>query len=486
MCSPGETRSCYSGPDGTEGVGECKAGTETCAGDGQSWGECQGEVTPTPETCTFTTDEDCNVHECARWSLISSGPSLALTLGMKADSQGNVVLYGVFTGVVGFGGIDVDATSGGVFLAKLDADGSVAWVKNFGPPPEGNNLPQVAAFDCLAIDQNDDILIAGNFEGALNLGGGALTADGKDFFVAKFTKNGAHAWSKKFGGAMAQEVWEIVADAQGALVTGVYGNGFLIGGSSVPGAGVFVSRLDISNGSASVVQHFDPNTGSNAEPHLTLLSDGGWAVAGNCNDGGTIAGASLVSCTSFAAKFGPDDALQWAVDVPVNIQKLAAAPSGAVLLAGHFQGTIDMGMGPLNSQGASDVLLTKLDALEGSTAWARAFGGPADNEYSWLTSDATGRIYLGLATDDSIDFGGGALDGAGLSDAFVVTLDGEGNHLWSRVFGDATDQTGIRLAVREPGLGLIVSALLFGGEIDFGAGTLAADGLGIAVADLAP
>jgi hypothetical protein len=38
VCLAGETRSCYSGPDGTEGVGECKAGVETCAEDGSSFG----------------------------------------------------------------------------------------------------------------------------------------------------------------------------------------------------------------------------------------------------------------------------------------------------------------------------------------------------------------------------------------------------------------------------------------------------------------
>ncbi|MDA8166011.1 MAG: GDSL-type esterase/lipase family protein, partial [Desulfobacteraceae bacterium] len=46
-CGEGETKSCYSGPAGTEGVGVCRSGVQTCSG-GQ-WGVCQGEVLPGQE-----------------------------------------------------------------------------------------------------------------------------------------------------------------------------------------------------------------------------------------------------------------------------------------------------------------------------------------------------------------------------------------------------------------------------------------------------
>ena len=52
-CVPSQTRSCYSGPAGTAGVGLCRAGTETCvlAAGVPEWGPCVGEVTPSPNTC---------------------------------------------------------------------------------------------------------------------------------------------------------------------------------------------------------------------------------------------------------------------------------------------------------------------------------------------------------------------------------------------------------------------------------------------------
>lgn len=53
----GETRSCYSGGNGTVGVGECKTGTQTCTN--MAWGPCEGEVLPIAEVCDAK-DNDCD------------------------------------------------------------------------------------------------------------------------------------------------------------------------------------------------------------------------------------------------------------------------------------------------------------------------------------------------------------------------------------------------------------------------------------------
>ena len=57
-CRDGEIRACYTGPDGTQDVGTCKAGVETCV-DGKFPGICIGDVTPFVEHCDGL-DEDCN------------------------------------------------------------------------------------------------------------------------------------------------------------------------------------------------------------------------------------------------------------------------------------------------------------------------------------------------------------------------------------------------------------------------------------------
>ena len=54
-----KSQPCYSGGQGTQGVGTCKAGTQKCQADG-SLGACVGEVTPNkPEVCDGK-DDDCD------------------------------------------------------------------------------------------------------------------------------------------------------------------------------------------------------------------------------------------------------------------------------------------------------------------------------------------------------------------------------------------------------------------------------------------
>lgn len=60
VCVPGEMKSCYDGPPGTQGVGPCKAGAIVCAADGSGFGPCTGQIVPTAEICGDAIDQDCS------------------------------------------------------------------------------------------------------------------------------------------------------------------------------------------------------------------------------------------------------------------------------------------------------------------------------------------------------------------------------------------------------------------------------------------
>ena len=61
-CIAGEMRPCYDGPPGTEGVGLCRGGTQTCFGDGEvsMWDGCSGAARPRDERCNNGEDDDCD------------------------------------------------------------------------------------------------------------------------------------------------------------------------------------------------------------------------------------------------------------------------------------------------------------------------------------------------------------------------------------------------------------------------------------------
>lgn len=53
-CIAGTQQSCYSGPAGTERVGQCRSGVQDCVADATgatTWGPCVGEVAPAPGQC---------------------------------------------------------------------------------------------------------------------------------------------------------------------------------------------------------------------------------------------------------------------------------------------------------------------------------------------------------------------------------------------------------------------------------------------------
>ena len=58
-CRPGAVTDCYTGQDGTAGVGPCHAGSKTCQSD-KTWGGCTNEVVPARENCTDSVDNNCN------------------------------------------------------------------------------------------------------------------------------------------------------------------------------------------------------------------------------------------------------------------------------------------------------------------------------------------------------------------------------------------------------------------------------------------
>nr|MBK7066651.1 hypothetical protein [Deltaproteobacteria bacterium] len=93
------TQSCYTGPSGTSGVGVCRAGTQTCAAG--SWGStCPGEVVPGTERCDAQ-DNNCDgvvdepfLSQFQLSTLTASSCVLVDHNGVTSDDRGGIAISG--------------------------------------------------------------------------------------------------------------------------------------------------------------------------------------------------------------------------------------------------------------------------------------------------------------------------------------------------------------------------------------------------------
>ena len=159
------------------------------------------------------------------------------------------------------------------------------------------------------------------------------------------------------------------------------------------------------------------------------------------------------------------------------VRAAAVGPTGDLVLGGSFEGTIDLGGGPIQSAGGADVFLARLGPW-GNHLWSRRFGSRSGMTQAVhdLALAADGAIVAVGVFDGEIGFGGDALAAEGGSnvDVFVAKLDAAGDHVWSKRFGDGTNQYAAGVAVGPDGGVVVVGA--FEGTVDFGGGPLTSAG----------
>jgi len=113
---------------------------------------------------------------------------------------------------------------------------------------------------------------------------------------------------------------------------------------------------------------------------------------------------------------------------------VATDTSGNVLVTGAFYGTVDFGGGNLTSV-FRNIFLAKY-APNGNHLWSKRFGDGGGEDGTGVTTDTSGNVLVTGNFDSTVDFGGGNLTSAGGSnDIFLAKFDANGNHLWSKCFG---------------------------------------------------
>jgi cysteine-rich repeat protein len=350
------------------------------------------------------------------WSRRLGGPGDDFGWSIAVDSAGNVLLTGYFRGTADFGGGPLSsAGSWDAFAVKLDAQGQHLWSRRLGGTGDDVGLG-------IAVDSAGNVLLTGYFIGTADFGGGPLSSAGNDdIFVVKLDAQGQHLWSRRLGGMGNDWANSVAVDSAGTvLLTGAFYFTADFGGGPLSSAGdydIFAVKLDPQG------------------QHLWSRRLGGT----NYDEG----------------------------------RGIAVDSDGNVLLTGYFYGTADFGGVPLFSAGSSDIFAVKLDP-QGQHLWSRRLGGTSADLGRDIAVDIAGNVLLTGYFQGTADLGGGPLSSAGDSDLFAAKLDAQGQHLWSRRLGGTNADLGQGIAVDSAGNALLTG--YFYGTADFGGGPLSSVG----------
>ena len=405
-------------------------------------------------------------------ALIQFGESVAV------DSGDNVVLAGYFEGTVNFGGANLSSPGDDdAFLARFDTDGNHLWSKSFGDSIFDQNALSVA------VAADGSILLAGGFQGDVDFGGGALSSTGSfDIFVANFDADGNHIWSKSFGSNLSEIAQGVAVDSNGNVVlAGYIGGDVDFGGGTLTGAGfrdVFVAKFE-SDGDHIWSRSFGETDHQQADS-VALDPSGNVFITGEFRGTVDFGGGPFVNPGGpfqpniFLARFDSNGNHIWSGsfgDEPSDVGNGVAADSSGVYATGYIGGTTDFGGGPLTSHGSTDVFMAKLDTA-GNFAWHSRGGDDGERSPDEVATDAAGNVFVVGDFAGEVDLGGGVLRSAGprWADVFVVKYDQDGNHIWSKSFGDEDGDHARAMTLDSSGNLFVAGS--FRGTLDFGGGDL--------------
>jgi len=186
----------------------------------------------------------------------------------------------------------------------------------------------------LAIDRDGNIFIVGRFSEDVDFGNGNISSDqssdtSSDIFIAKFDPGGQHVWSQRFGGSANDGDVTVSVDT-------------LRGGDVV-----FVGNYQLT-------ADFDGFATS-----YTSAGDYDSIIARLDGDDGSVVWARSIGST------GRD----LARDVSIST-------TDTIVVAGSYENTVDFGASNiLTSAGNTDMFVMSIRASDGSTRFARSFGG---------------------------------------------------------------------------------------------------------------
>jgi hypothetical protein len=174
------------------------------------------------------------------WIKSAGGKSQDIPYSLAADKSGNIYLTGSFQKEAQFGNQTVTAlNSTEMFLAKYNIQGDLVWVKQ--------SFSQKPALGKVVKCQDDYCMVAGEFDGLLNLSETKLIANSPNVFVAQYSLDGEVLAATQLKGQSDATVKDILLERNQIFLTGSFSESIDFNDKQVSSNGsrdVYLAKLD--------------------------------------------------------------------------------------------------------------------------------------------------------------------------------------------------------------------------------------------------
>ncbi len=160
----------------------------------------------------------------------------------------------------------------------------------------------------------------------------------------------------------------------------------------------------------------------------------------------------------------------------IGATSVAVDATGNTYFTGTFEKSIDLGNGPLTSEGRADIFMASYDSL-GTHRWSKVIGGSSDEDSPRIATDTLGNVYLTGEFEGTTNVGGDNLDTQGFEDIFLASYKAsDGTHRWSKGLGGGDTEQVRALSVSPEGQ-VSITGSYFSDNVDFEGATVSNQGL---------
>lgn len=370
---------------------------------------------------------------------------------------GNILVVGNYSGAPDLGTGPLPGafswfnTPAALFIAKFSPTGRTQWahgfVSTYVRPPDGEVELWPVTPMSVATDANGSLIVAGGFQGQVDFGGGPLFAGVASVdlndplsggFVAKFSWEGQHLWSKAFqagGYDLPSVVRSMATDSAGnILLGGSVNSNANLGDGPLGTFGAFIAKYDTS-GALLWKRLFDRVYGEvvGVQP----LGTNGVAFSANLGGDFTFGGATYrgghpddpswpENLSAFSGTLNTSGADGWIRDMGfVTLEGLVTGSDGTLNIKG-LGSKYDLGGGILGDNTFGPMPFVARYSASGGHLWSRSFDRDLQSDdYGFpllLAPQPGGSVVVGADFTSPVEHDGTTYTARGSSDLIYFQL----------------------------------------------------------------